>query len=122
MKLYLKSGSPPPGVGGALGSEIFFTPDSGYTRIVLLGIRLDVRGTFASGEVITVRITLYFDDGSYFLVDKSYTTTGTYYLTDGDFFSLWKNGVGVTRIGVRWGSSASTTNVTLTVYVRGVQY
>jgi hypothetical protein len=122
MKLFLKSASPTLGTGGALGSEISLTPDPGYVRIVPLGVRINVGGTFASGESVTVRITLYFDDGTSAYVDKTYTATGVYYLTDADFFSVWKSGVGATRIGVRAGSSAAATSVTVTVTVRGVQY
>jgi hypothetical protein len=121
-KLLLKSVSPTLGTGGALGSAVSITPDSGFTRIVPLGIKIDVGGTFASGETVTVRITFVFDDGTNLYVDKSFTATGTTYLTDADFFSLWKNGVGITRINVQAGSSASTTSVTVTVTVRGVQH
>lgn len=121
-KLLLKSVSPKLGTGGALGPAASVAPDPGYVRIVPSGVRIDIGGTFASGESVTVRVTFVFDDGTSQYVDKTFTATGTTYLTDADFFTLWKNGVGVVRIDVQAGSSASTTAVTATVAVRGIQY
>jgi len=89
---------------------------------VPLGVSIDVGGTFAAGETVTVRITFVFDDGTSLYVDKSFTATSTTYLTDDDFFSLWKNGVGITRIDVQAGSSATSTSATVTVTVRGIQH
>jgi len=122
MSLLLKSASPTLGSGGSFGAEVAIEPDTGYSRIIPLGIEIDVGGTFATGETVTVRITAYFDDGTSAYIDKSFTATGTLVLSESDLRSLWKNGVGITKIGVQAGSSASTTSVTVTVYVRGIQH
>jgi hypothetical protein len=122
MKLLLKSVSPTLGTGGALGSAVSISPDSGYTRIVPYGVRITIGGTIATGETITVRVTFARDDATSAYIDKSYTATGSYYLSEDDLIALWKNGVGVTSISVQAGSSASTTSATVTLAVRGVQH
>jgi len=121
-KLFYKSTSPSLGTGGSLGSAVTLSPDTNYVRIIPLGITIVVGGTVASGETITVQVKLNFDDGTSNYVNKSYTATGTYYLSEDDFRSLWKNGVGISNISVAAGSSASSTSATVTVYVRGIEH
>lgn len=120
--LILASASPPLGTSGTLGSAVSITPSTGYSRIVPLGVKITVGGTLDTGESITVRVTFVFSDNSTLYVSKTYTATGDDYLGDADFFTLWKNGVGVARIDVQAASSAASTAATVTVTVRGVQY
>lgn len=122
MKLLKKSVSPALGTDGALGSAESVTPDSGYGRIVPLGIKVTVGGSFNSGETVTVRITFHYDDGTSAYIEKSYTATSVDYLTEDDLLSLWKDGVGITKIDVQAGTNLSSTNVTVSVDVRGIQY
>ncbi len=122
MKMLLKSVSPSIGTGGTLGSAVSVSPDTGYSRIVPLGIRITIGGTLATGETITVRVTFVRDDGTSAYVDKSFTATGNYYLSEDDFISLWKNLVGLSRIDVQAATSATSTSATVTVTVRGVQH
>jgi len=121
-KLFYKSASLSLGTGGNFGPAVYLTPDANYVRIVPLGITIVVGGTVASGETITVKVQFNFDDGTNLYVSKSYTATGTYYLSEDDLRSLWKNGVGITSISVAAGSSASSTSATVTVYIRGIQH
>jgi len=121
-KLLIKSASPTLGTGGSLGSAVTVSPDANYVRVIPLGVTIVVGGTVASGETITVQVKLNFDDGTSNYVDKSYTATGTYYLSEDDLRSLWKNAVGISSISVAAGSSASSTSATVTVYVRGIQH
>jgi len=121
-KLFYKSASPSLGTGGSLGSTVTLSPDTNYVRIIPFGITIVVGGTVASGETITVQVKFNFDDGTNLYVNKSYTATGTYYLSEDDFRSLWKNGVGISSISAAAGSSASSTSATVTVYVRGIEY
>jgi len=121
-KLFYKSASPSLGTGGSLGSAVTLSPDTNYVRIIPFGITIVVGGTVASGETITVQVKFNFDDGTNLYVNKSYTATGTYYLSEDDFRSLWKNGVGISSISVAAGSSASSTSATVTVYVRGIEH
>lgn len=122
MTLLLKSASPTLGTGGTLGAAASITPDTGYSRIVPMGVKITVGGTLATGESVTVRVTFNFDDGTSAFVEKTYTATGDDYLTEADLQSLWKNGVGVTSIDVQAASSATATTATVTVQVRGVQH
>ncbi len=122
MKTLLKSVTPSLGTGGALGSAVSISPDSGYSRIDVKGIKITVGGTLATEETITVRITFNWDDGSTTYIDKSFTATGDYFLAEADFQALWKNLVGLTGIIVQASSSATSTSATVTVVVRGMQY
>ncbi|MGC8584374.1 MAG: hypothetical protein ACP5MH_11715 [Thermoproteus sp.] len=98
------------------------SPDPGYYAIVPLGVSITVGGTLAAGETITVSITFNLDNNTTTSVTKQYTATGTYYLTDADFFSLWADGVHIRSILVQAASSAATTSATVTVSVRGIQH
>jgi len=120
--LLLKSVSPDLGTGGELGAASSITPDTGYSRIVLLGAKIAVGGSLATGESVTVRITVNYSDGSSAYIEKTYSATGDDYLTEADLQSLYKNGVGVSSIDVQAASSATTTSATVTVTVRGTQF
>jgi hypothetical protein len=122
LALFLKSVSPTLGTSGTLGAVSTIRPDSGYYAIVPLDISITVGGTLASGETIKVQITFNLDNNTITSVTKQYTATGTYYLDDADFFSLWANGVHITSISVQAASSASSTSATVTVSVRGIQH
>jgi hypothetical protein len=122
LALFLKSASPTLGTSGTLGAASVISPDSGYYAVVPLGISITVGGTLAAGETITVKITFNLDNNTTTSITKQYTATGTDYLTDADFFSLWANGVHITSISVQAASSAATTSATVTVTVRGIQH
>jgi hypothetical protein len=122
LALFLKSASPTLGTSGTLGAASTISPDPGYYAIVPLGISITIGGTLASGETITVVITFNLDNKTTTSVTKQYTATGTNYLADADFFSLWANGVHITSISVQAASSAATTSAKVTVSVRGIQH
>lgn len=122
VKPILKSVSPTLGTGGTLGTESAIEPDTNFSRLLPIGIRINIGGTLGTGESITVRITFYFEDGTSNYIDKTYNATGDYSLDEVDFASLLKDGVGITKIGVQAASSATSTSATVTVYVRGFEY
>jgi len=118
--LWVKTASPTPGTGGAYGSAVSLTPASNKS-IVPLMIKLSWGGTFASGETVTIRITVSFSDGTTVSFTKSATATGDYWLTDAEKASLFKDGVYITRIAVDSSSSASSTSVTTSATIYGIE-
>ena len=123
MVLLLKNVSPSVGGGGSLGPASSIRPDSGYSRIVPLGVRIQVSGVdTAAGETVTVRITFVYEDGSTRYVDKSYTADADDVLTEQELQSLWVNLNRIVRIDVQAASSLSTPAASVTVTVRGIQH
>jgi len=118
--LWVKTASPTPGTGGAYGSAVSLTPATNKS-IVPLMIKLSWGGTFATGETVTIRITVSFSDGTTATFTKSATTTGDYWLTDAEKASLFKDGVYITRIAVDSSSSATSTSVTTSATIYGIE-
>jgi len=111
------SASPTVGTGGALGDAVDLAPPSGFGRLHPFSVKIEVGGTVASGETITVRVTAVYSDGTSSYVDKSYTATGTYYLDIGDLHELYKDGVYITKLRAQAASSETSTSATVTVEV-----
>ena len=111
------SASPTVGTGGSFGDAVDLAPSSGYGRLHPFSVKIDVGGTVASGETITVRITALYSDDTSSYVDKSYTATGTYYLDIGDLHELYKDNVYITKLQAQAASSEASTSATVTVEV-----
>ena len=111
------SASPTVGTGGTLGDAVDLAPPSGFGRLHPLSVKIEVGGTVASGETITVRVTAVYSDETSSYVDKSYTATGTYYLDIGDLHELYKDGVYITKLQAQAASSEASTSATVTVEV-----
>jgi len=111
------SASPTVGTGGTLGGAVDLAPPSGFGRLHPLSVKIEVGGTVASGETITVRVTAVYSDETSSYVDKSYTATGTYYLDIGDLHELYKDGVYITKMQAQAASSEASTSATVTVEV-----
>jgi hypothetical protein len=112
--------SPSPGTGGAYGAAVSMVP-SANKAMVPLWVRLSWGGTFATAETVTIRLTAYFSDGTTATLTKSATAAGDYWLTDAEKTLLWKDGVYITRIDVDSASSASSTSVTTSVAIYGLE-
>jgi hypothetical protein len=122
MRLFKKAASPQLGTGGALGPAASISPDPGFTRLLPLRAKVSIKGALASGESIRVVVAFAFDDGTSAYVEKAYAAAGDYYLTDADFFELWKDNAGVVRVDVQAGSTAPSTQAAVEVTVLGAQY
>jgi len=112
--------SPTPGTGGAYGSAAAFKP-SANKAMAPLWIVLTWGGTFATGETVTIRLTVKFSDGTTVTFTKSGTAAGSYWLTDADKASLWKDSVYITEIDVDSSSSATSTSVTTSASIYGLE-
>jgi hypothetical protein len=118
--LWVKTASPTPGTGGVYGTAVAIAP-SANKSIVPLMVKMSWGGTFAAGETVTIRITVKFSDGTAASFSKDATAVGDYWLTDAEKASLFKDGVYITEIDVDSASSASTTAVTTSVTIYGVE-
>jgi hypothetical protein len=118
--LWVKTASPTPGTGGAYGTAVALKPATNKS-IVPLSAKLSWGGTFGTGETVTIRLTAKFSDGTTASFTKSATTTGDYWLTDVDKASLLKDGVYIAEIDVDSSSSASSTGVTTSATIYGLE-
>ena len=117
---FVKIAFPTPGTRGAYGTAITIVPAANKS-IVLLAASLSWGGTFASGETVTIRITVTFSDGTTASITKSATTTGTVWLTTSDLAALMKNGAYVTSVSIDSSSSATSTFVTTSVTIYAIE-
>jgi len=122
LKPIVKSASIPVGTGGAYGGEVKIEPDSGYDRIIPLGVRIVVGGTFATGETVTVKVQFNLEDDTANILELDFTATGEYVLSESDLEKLFKDAVGILSLSFQAKSSATSTSVTVDVYVRGLEY
>jgi hypothetical protein len=116
--LYVKSGSPTPGVSGAYGTAVNLAAGVNAS-IVPLSATLTWGGTFGTGETVTIRLTATFSDNTTQNITKSATATGTVTLNTVDLQGLFKDGVYITKISVDSSSSAASTSVTTSATVYG---
>lgn len=103
------------GTGGVYGAATAFTPTSGMIRG--FDVNINIGGTFATGETVTVKIETAFSDGTTAFVEKSFTATGSLALGATDKIALVKGGVYITKINAYANSSAASTTVTCSVDV-----
>jgi hypothetical protein len=118
--LWVKTASPTPGTGGAYGTAVALTPTTNKS-IVPLSASLTWGGTFGTDETVTIRITAKFSDGTSASITKNATATGTVLLNPADLQGLFKNGIYITEIDVDSSSSASSTSVTTSVTIYGLE-
>jgi len=118
--LWVKRASPTPGVGGAYGTAVALKPGA-MRGVVPLSASLTWGGTFGTGETVTIRLTAKFSDGTSANITRSATATGTVLLNNADLQGLFKDGVYITEIDVDSSSSASSTSVTTSATIYGIE-
>jgi len=118
--LWVKSASPTPGTGGAYGTAVVLSPATNKS-VVPLSVSLTWGGTFGTGETVTIRITAKFSDGTSANITRSATATGTVFLNPADLQGIFKDGVYITEIDVDSSSSLTSTTVTTSATIYGVE-
>jgi len=78
-------------------------------------IKITWGGTFASGETVTVKIIFNYIDGKQLSITKSASAPGSYWLTYDDLLNLYSYFNILESIVVQAMSSASSTQVTVTI-------
>lgn len=111
------------GTGGSYGAaSTILAPDSNHVGVVPLAGSVTVGGTVGTSETITVEIIAHYSDGTTGSITKSFTATGTDYLTAADLLTLLKNGVYIESVTAQAESSATSTSATVTVAAAGLQH
>jgi hypothetical protein len=86
-----------------------------YGTIPSPRIKITWGGTFAPGETVTVKITFHYIDGGENSITKSATAPGSYWLTYDDLLNLYPGNNMLQYITAQAMSSASSTQVTVTI-------
>ena len=116
----VKTASPTPGTGGSYGSAVDITPATNKT-IVPLFIKTTTGGTYATGETVTIRITVTFSDGTTANVTKNHTATGDIWLSGSEIASLMADGVYITKISIDSTSDQASTSVTTEATIYAIE-
>jgi len=116
VKMRVLNLTPTPGTSGTYGSIIVESPEESRGWIILM-IKMQWTGEFTIGEEVKIKIVATFSDNTTAQLEKSSTSTGEVWLSQGEVASLWKDGVVVKKIEVSSTSNMSTTGVGTTVLV-----
>jgi len=122
MKLRKSTGSLSIGTSSEYGTESTISVRTGYDYMIPMAVKLTVGGTFATDETVTVRITVYFDDGSSAYLDKSYTATGSETVSVDELAPLYADGKNITSVGLKAASNQSSTSVTVDYEYYGIEF
>jgi hypothetical protein len=110
--------SVPVGTNSTYGSGASAYPFGNYSHIFNdFNATINIGGSLASGETITVKITLALSDGSYPYITKTYTATGTYELSISDKMNLLQGGKDILYIIFYAMSNQASTNATVSATV-----
>ena len=107
----------PVGTGDAYGSAKTVLSPSGAIRY--FKAKINVGGTFGTNETVTVKVEAVYPDGTTAYVEKSFTATGSYWLTDDDILALTKDASTILRLNLYAKTNLSSTSVTISVDVYG---
>jgi len=105
------------GTGGVYGSPVSITSPSGV--ITYPKVKITWRGTFGTGETVTVKVEAVYSDGTTAYVEKSATAIGSLWLSDDDVLSIITQGKDIVKLNVYAKSSLASTTVTVTVDAYG---
>ncbi|MCD6081070.1 MAG: hypothetical protein J7J54_06455 [Candidatus Omnitrophica bacterium] len=119
-KHFVKTASPTPGTGGSYGAAVELTPSTNLS-ILPLQIKTTTGGTYATGETVTIRITVTFSDGTTASVTKSHTATGDIWLSGSEIASLMADGVYITKISIDSTSDQASTSVTTEATIYAIE-
>ena len=119
------------GTGGSASRTTVYSVPSGYRALIPLAVYMEVGGTVASGETVTISVKAVFDDGSEREIGSYSVTGGTGSSTETSPFailltSLRSAGASaedryITSIVADVSSDQSSTSATATVRVVGVK-
>jgi len=102
---------------GDYGSATEITSPSGVISHAKL--KINIGGTFATDETVTVKVECVWESGNTTSIEKAYTATGSEWLSEDDWLSLWRDSDSLRKINVYAKSNQSSTSVTCSVDVIG---
>jgi hypothetical protein len=119
-RMFAKSISLTPSLGGSYGTPVTITPPSGKGWIPLF-VKLSWTGTFASGETVTIEIVLTYSDDTTATYVKDSSATMDYWLDTSEIASLFKDDCYVKQIDVYAATNKTSTSVNCSVYLFGIE-
>jgi hypothetical protein len=105
------------GTDNTYGSATSITSRS--LRITYPKIRITIGGTLASGEVITVKIEAVYSDSTTAYIEKSYTETGSEWISDDDVLNIISDTRDITKLNIYAKTNQTSTSATVTVNAYG---
>ena len=90
-------------------------PMGGAVSLHAPRIKITIGGTIGSGETINVIITFRYIDDKLRQVEKTFTSTGSYWLTDDDYYALYDDCNLLRFIYAQAKTNQASTNATVTV-------
>jgi len=107
----------PGATAGTYGTAIDVNPATGYYGIIPHRIKITANNLGA--ETLTVRVTATYSDGTTNSVTHDFTSNVSYWLTDDEMETLWKDGVAITKLSFDCASSIDSSTATATGTVIG---
>jgi len=107
----------PVGTDNAYGSAQKITTKSGI--VLWFNLRINVGGTFATEETVTVKVEAVFADGTTRSIEKAYTATASEWLTTDELYTLFLGDNTIRYLNVYAKSDQASTSVTVDVDVFG---
>lgn len=114
-KIMAATYTPAVGLSNTFGTALYVTKPDGFTTFIPQQVKINTGGTYSS-ETITVRIEVgFFDYGTTKIVDKTFTTTGDYWLTASEIAGLLKDATYIRNMKIQARTTAASTSVTVAV-------
>jgi len=104
------------GLNDTYGTPLVIKPSKPFFRLVLLRARVDVTGTFQTGETITVAFRVYNIDGTYVERTKQYTSAAYDEVSSAFLADLQSGNPRITKIEVLAKTNMTSTSVTVTLH------
>jgi hypothetical protein len=110
VKMRVLDLAPMPGTEGTYGSPVSTSPPENRGWIVVMA-KVQWTGEFATGEEVKIKISVTFSDNTEATIEKSSTSPGEAWISQGEIASLWKDGSVVKKIEASSSTNMSTSSV-----------
>jgi len=105
----------PIGVNDTYGNTVTVLENRQGTALIAPSIGIEVSGTFAPGEVVTLKIIFEYIDGSEIPIELTWTTTGEYWLSNSDLYNLLSSSSPLYAIKAQAKTNQTATSVSVDV-------
>jgi hypothetical protein len=119
-RMFAKSVSLTPSLGGTYGNPVTITPPSGKGWIPLFA-KLSWNGAFSSGETVTIKIVFTYSDDTTTTYVKDSSATMDYWLSIDEITYLFRDASFVKQIDVYATTNKTSTSVSCNVYLYGIE-
>jgi len=119
-RMFAKSVSLTPSLGGTYGNPVTITPSSGKGWIPLF-VKLSWTGTFSYGETVTIKIVFTYSDDTTTIYVKDSSATMDYWLSVDEIAALFKDATYIKQIDVYATTNMTNTSVNCSAYFFGIE-